>query len=208
MAYGYEDLLESDVITLKILRAEFGVRTGRQAKTLYSVSGLANELEGTIEEDSTENLSGAVKRFILSHNRSVTFFLVNKNGEKLLEISRPFSLFRLFSKTTVKEIDGKSVGAVERTMLSVRRQWTLRTASGNVVATVRHQFVNILNFSILDEREEEKGIISYNFQLGELRIDFGTKKWKKSQRVLILAAAVAVDWDYVMGGMAYTGGHG
>lgn len=203
-----EENLESDLLVVKTCWGESGKKVGEQKRVLYLVSGLAGGHDATIEEHSTENLSGLFQREVIGYNRSVTLFLVNKDGEKLLEICRPYNFFSFYSNTTVKSADGKNIGVIQKRMHLIKRQWTLKTASGNVVATLKQELLNMTYFKILDERENHNyGNISCDLYRKELWINFGVKKWKSSQRILIFAAAIAIDWDYYRGGLAFRGAH-
>ena len=99
---------------------------------------------------------------------------------------------------------GEVVGRVKRRWSLLRRVYELSDARGLVFARIVSPLLRIWTFPILDGSGQQRGQISkkwsgamqeYWTDADKFRIEFGAA-WSHGQRAVIVAAAVAIDFDF------------
>ncbi len=145
----------------------------------------------------------ALARVMLGSHRPFDVEVFNNRSQLALTLSRKFFFF--FSDMTVTGGDGRIIGRVQRRFSIIYKQFSLYDASGRLFAEIKSPFWRLWAFPIVDVEGREVGRISKKWSglfkemftdADNFLIDFGNRDWTLEQRGVILAAAVAIDFDF------------
>jgi len=168
----------------------------------YAISGVGVGLLGTMVEQGT-GFGAVVARMLLGSHRPLEVVVFGGNNNVLVELERPFYL--LNSSLVVRTAAGGVLGRVESRLTLLHKAYDLHDESGRVFATIRSPRWRPWTFPILDESGTERAVISkkwgglmkeYYTDADKFGLDFGNHEWTLSQRAVIMAAMISIDYDY------------
>jgi len=154
-----------------------------------------------------------LKRAFLRSHRGFEIDVMDSAGRVLLHLSRGF--FFLFSSLDVHAPDGESYGRVERRFGVLYKIYHLFDAGGTRFAEIRSPRWRFWTFPIIDSGGNERGAIAKRWggALREIfsdadtfRVELAPVPWTDAQRVVLLAAAVSVDFDFFENNQGSSGG--
>jgi uncharacterized protein YxjI len=160
-----------------------------------------NEIATVVEKAG--GLSAFLTRGFLRSHRPLEIGVVGRAGDLLFRLSRSF--FFLFSHLEVIDQTERVVGSVQRRFGLLYRKYDLHDADGTVFATIRGAIWRIWTFPVMDSRGVGEALISKKWGGGmreiftdadTFMIDFGSGHWSESQRRVIFAAAISIDFDF------------
>jgi hypothetical protein len=157
---------------------------------------------GQIIERGSGFLS-VLKRLILRSHRPFVIDVFDAAGKSLLTFDRPF--FWFFSDISVKNTGGEVLGSAHRKFGIINKIYELRDGHGQPFARINSSLFKIWTFAIRDANGNEVSRISKKWT-GALKevftdadnfmIEFGSQTWTQSQRAVILASSISVDFDF------------
>lgn len=168
----------------------------------YAITSADRGLVGYLVEQGT-GLKAALARVFLGSHRSIEVALLSTGGELLLEFHRPF--FWILSEMEVRTVAGDRVGRVLRRWAWTRRRYELSDSRGRIFATIESPLLKIWTFPVVDPSGVERARISKKWS-GLLKeaytdadnfgVDLGEHPWTPTERMVIIAATVAIDFDF------------
>ena len=144
-----------------------------------------------------------LKRFFLRSHRGFEIDVMDAAGQVLLHLSRGFFFF--FSSLDVASPEGERFGTVERRFGIVYKIYHLHDATGIRFAEVKAPRWRFWTFPIYDSGGNPRGSIAKKWggALREIftdadtyRVELAPMPWTDVQRVVLLAAAVSIDFDF------------
>lgn len=168
----------------------------------YEILDTDNNPVGMIAERSG-GFFDTIKRMFLRSHRPLSIDVFDRAGKAVLHLGRTF--FWFFSDLFVDSPSGQHLGAVHRRFGILYKKYELIDERGQVFARIEAPLWRIWTFPLLDSSGRKVGQISKKWS-GFMRemftdadtflIDFGDGSWSSSQRAVILAAAISVDFDF------------
>ena len=167
----------------------------------YSITDSRGKYRGTAVE---QGRSGAdmVKRQVMGSRRALHIVVFNQAMQPVIDIDRPFTA--LLTRMEVTQ-EGRVIGRVERKFNLLRRTYELFDQSGRVFATISSPLLKYYTFPLYDRAGREKGQISKKWRgfglealtdADKFRIQFLDDSFTPAQRAVVLAAALAIDFDF------------
>jgi uncharacterized protein YxjI len=190
-----------------------------ETRNQYAILDAAGVELGVVVERAGGALD-ALRRGVLRSHRPFQASVFDAAGEALLQLSRPF--FWLFSELSVDAADGRPLGRVRRRFGLLYKRYDLVDPQGLAFAQLKSPLWRLWTFPVLAGDGREVATISKRWG-GVLRevfsdadtyqVDFGTGPWSDEHRALIMAAAIAIDFDFFennqgRGGLAGSFGFG
>jgi len=143
-----------------------------------------------------------LKRGFLRSHRALEIDVFDASRARIAHLSRPFFFF--FSSLDVRDAQGALLGTIERRFGFIHKKYDLRDEHGRVFAHIKSPIWRLWKFPIL-KNDQEVAVISKRWG-GALRevftdadtflVDFGRTPWTLSNRAVILAAAISIDFDF------------
>jgi uncharacterized protein YxjI len=142
------------------------------------------------------------RRGFLRSHRPLEIAVVDRAGERALDLTRPF--FFLFSSLDVTS-GGRSLGRVERRFGVLYKRYDLIDATTVCFARVKAPRWRLWTFPVEGEDGASTSTISKKWggvlreaftDADTYRVEFGDARWTEEQRAVILAAAISIDFDF------------
>lgn len=176
--------------------------TGWETKNQYTVSTEHGEEVGYVVEKGS-GFFYTLKRLILRSHRPLEIEVTDLQGNSQLSLSRPF--FWFFSDLQVTNSSGKKLGSIHRQFGIIYKKYTLLDSRGKEFSTIRSPIWRLWTFPILNRGGAQQGTISKKWQ-GILKeaftdadaflIDLKGTSWNESQKPILFAASISVDFDF------------
>lgn len=167
----------------------------------YSITDSRGKYRGTAVEQGRSG-GDIVKRQFMGSRRPLHIVVFNQAMQPAIEIDRPFTL--LLTRMEVK-CEGRVIGGVERKFNLLRRTYELKDQAGRMFAMISSPLLRFYTFPIYDRAGREKGQISKKWRgfglealtdADKFRIQFLDDSFTTAQRAIVLAAALAIDFDF------------
>jgi uncharacterized protein YxjI len=173
-----------------------------ETRNQYSVLDASGEELALVVERARGAWDFLRRGFLRSH-RPLDVGVLDPRGDVALTLTRPF--FLLFSSLEVKGPEGRIVGQVLRRFGVIYKRYDLLDATGGVFARVASPRWRLWTFPVEGADGARTATISKKWSgvlrealsdADTFRIDFGSGGWTDEQRAVILAAALAIDFDF------------
>lgn len=142
-------------------------------------------------------------RLVLRSHRPLHIDLLDTTGQALLALTRTF--FWFWSDLYVDDDEGVRYGGVHRRFSIFYKKYDLTDEQGRVFAHIAAPFWRLWTFPLKTPSGEAVGEISKKWS-GLLReaftdadtflVNLGEASWTPTQRAVILAAAISIDFDF------------
>jgi hypothetical protein len=195
-------LTRSPQLVIKQIRELTEIFLGFETRNKYAIFDDTGAPCGTLVERGS-GVGHFLRRIFFRSHRPFEIDIFNSAGQPSLALSRPFFFF--FSDIAVTRSTGEFLGSAHRRFGFINKRYDLRDAQGNTFATVRSSLFKIWTFAIRDVNDQEVARISKKWT-GVLKevftdadnflVEFGTASWSPSQRAVILATSISVDFDF------------
>ena len=168
----------------------------------YSVKNGEGRLVGWIVEQG-KGLVAALVRVLTGSHRPFNITVLSTNFEPVIELDRRF--FLLFSNMNVMGATGRRFGRVRRRFGVLYRKYDLEDGHGRVFARIRSPLFRFWTFPVIDASGRERAMITKKWSglakefftdADNFGVDFGEGQWMLEQRGVILAASIAIDFDF------------
>jgi len=173
-----------------------------ETRNNYEVLDEAGEPLGRIAEHNA-GLMDHVKRFFLRSHRPLDVGVFSTAGEQLIRLTRKF--FFLFSDLSVTTPDGREIGSIHRRFGILYKKYDLRDAHDRIFARVASPLWRLWTFPVKGDDGRREATISKKWG-GVLRevfadadtfgIDFENSDWNETERAVLFAAALSIDFDF------------
>lgn len=173
-----------------------------ETRNQYEIMSVAKTRLGTVVEKSGGFRDFVARTFLRSH-RPFEIGVLDAEGRLLFRMLRSF--FFLFSSLEIHDAQGVPAGHVERRFGLLYRKYDLHDLDGTVFATIKGPVWRIWTFPVTSTRDGGEAAIAKKWG-GGLReiftdadtfmVDFGLGHWSESQRRVIFAAAISIDFDF------------
>jgi len=173
-----------------------------ETKNQYEILDGEGRAVGTISEVSS-GLGGFLKRNLFGSHRSLDVRIHDLDGSAVLKLSR--DLFFLFSSLEVEAEGGARLGSVERRFGLIYKIYDLLDQHGRCFAKIRSPRWRLWTFPVAHSNGHSKATISKKWggamrevfaDADTFRIAFERGEWSPSERLVVLAAAISVDFDF------------
>ena len=143
------------------------------------------------------------RRGFLRSHRPLEIAVVDRGGQRVLNLARPF--FWIFSTLDVTTGEGRTLGLVQRRWGVLHKKYDLFDAVGSCFARVKAPRWRLWTFPVegsdgVSEATIAKkwgGVLREVFTDADTyRVEFGEGCWSEEQRAVILAAAISIDFDF------------
>ena len=173
-----------------------------ETRNQYQVLDEDQNEVGTISEVSS-GIGGFMKRNVFGSHRSLDVRVHDADGSAVVRLARPF--FWLFSSLDVLAEGGAKLGTVERRFGLIRKKYDLLDEHGHCFAKISSPLWRLWTFPAEHEREGGTAEVSKK-RGGALReifadadtfrvaIESGT--WTATERWVLFAAAISIDFDF------------
>jgi len=171
----------------------------RNKYEIYTADGA--RLGYIIERDG--GVLDSLKRLILRSHRPLEIDIIDGNSQSTFRLSRKFFFF--FSDLDVTGADGQKLGSIHRRFGLIYKKYELHDKYGNTFARVRAPIWRLWTFPVLNKAGQQAGVISKKWQ-GMLKeaftdadsfvIDYSDTTWQIEQKIVILCAAISIDFDF------------
>ncbi|MCP4499607.1 MAG: hypothetical protein GY822_06525 [Deltaproteobacteria bacterium] len=91
-----------------------------------------------------------ITRQMMSSRRPLVMWVTDATGEVVLELKKPFAFY--FHKMEVLDGDGELLGTIQREFALLKRRYTLRSPSGEIIYEVDGAFWKPWTFDVSDEK--------------------------------------------------------
>lgn len=140
-----------------------------------------------------------LRRMFLRSHRPFDIDILSRTGEQLLLLTRKF--FWFFSDLEVKSPEGERYGSVHRRFGFIHKIYDLRDEMGRVFVRVESPIWRLWTFPLLNTSakitKRWSGALREVFTDADtFLVDFGSESWSPSQKAVILAAAISIDFDF------------
>ncbi len=173
----------------------------------YSIFDSQKQKIGFIAERGSGFIKVIQKQFLRSH-RPLNIDIIDKDSTVMMLLTRPF--FWFFSDLTVSSNDStnrnKILGHIKRRFGILYKKYDLLDEHGALFGTIKSPIWRLWTFPIKDRMEVERATISKKWGgvLREMFTDADTylidykdcSAWTLSQKSIILAAAISIDFDF------------
>ena len=160
-----------------------------------------NELGSVVEKKG--GFWSFFRRGFLRSHRPLEVAVMDRSGSRVLTLTRSF--FFLFSSLDVTGPDGRKVGQVERRFGVLYKKYDLLDETGIAFARVASPRWRLWTFPVEGADGARTATISKKWggvlrevfsDADTYRVEFGTSTWTETQRALIFAAAISIDFDF------------
>ena len=172
--------------------------TGFETANRYGVS----TPEGSQLMYAYEDSGGISRQFMGSH-RPLSIHVVDGGGGQVMSASRGFFWFR--SHLYVNDAAGRPVGSLRKRITFLSRKFSLMDANGGQIAQIKGSIFRPHTFIVESGGGEEIGRVTKQWSgmareaftdADSFRVQFGDPERSQSFRLLVLAAAFAIDLEY------------
>ena len=173
-----------------------------ESRNKYEIQSPSGEKLGYIVERDG-GLLDTLKRVFLRSHRPLEIDILSNDGGNVYHLSRKF--FFLFSDLNVADRDGQKLGSIHRRFGILYKKYDICDKYGNPFAHIQAPIWRLWTFPISNKTGQSIGVISKKWQ-GLLReaftdadsflVDYGKGAWQTSQKIVILCAAVSIDFDF------------
>lgn len=169
----------------------------------YMIRDEARRNVGIIFENSTGFLNALARVFLGSHRPLDVKVVHFQSNELALELQRNF--FFLFSDLEVVTPGGSRMGSVHRRFGIIFKRYDLRDERGHVFARIASPLWRLWTFPVFDMSGQQVAVITKKWSgLGKemftdadnFTVDFGNHPWTLSQKAVLFAAALSIDFDF------------
>ena len=167
----------------------------------YSIQDGAGRIRGFIVEQG-RGFGAALKRSLLGSHRPLHLVVFSPSErEVVIELTRPFFFF--LSEMEVLSAD-RRIGSIVR-RFALRTRYELYDERERLFATIVRPLMNIWTFELVDASGKPRGEIAKKWSgLGQewftdadkFRVMFDADDWTLEQKSVVLAAAMAIDFDF------------
>ena len=173
-----------------------------ETRNQYQVLDEDQNEVGTISEVSS-GIGGFMKRNVFGSHRSLDVRVHDADGSAVVRLARPF--FWLFSSLEVLAEGGAKLGAVERRFGLIRKKYDLLDEHGHCFAKISSPLWRLWTFPAEHEREGGTAEVSKKWggALREIFADADTFRvaiesgtWTATERWVLFAAAISIDFDF------------
>ncbi|MAG31446.1 MAG: hypothetical protein CL908_11230 [Deltaproteobacteria bacterium] len=173
-----------------------------ETKNQYAVLDSKGDETGTISEVSS-GIGGFLKRNLLGSHRSLDVRVHDRDGSAVLKLARDF--FVLFSSLEVDAEGGARLGSVERRWGILYRKYDLLDGHGRCFAKIRGPRWRLWTFPVRHSNGHSEATISKKWggalrevfsDADTFRIAFERGTWSPSERLVVFAAAISIDFDF------------
>lgn len=159
---------------------------------------------GHVVERDEGGFMSALWRSVLKSHRGFVADVIEPNGRPVLHLSR--DAFFFFSDLHVTSAEGHRLGSIQRRFGFMYKKFDLRDETGQIFARVQSPPWRLWKFPVIDARSGQQVAEINKKWSGALRemftdadsfwIDFGQQPWTPSQRAVLFATAVSIDFDF------------
>jgi len=173
-----------------------------ETRNQYQVIDEDQNEVGTISEVSS-GIGGFMKRNVFGSHRSLDVRVHDADGSSVVRLARPF--FWLFSSLDVLAEGGAKLGTVERRFGLIRKKYDLLDEHGHCFAKISSPLWRLWTFPAEHEREGGTAEVSKKWggALREIFADADTFRvaiesgtWTATERWVLFAAAISIDFDF------------
>ena len=192
----------SPQLMIKQLKEWTEILINIETRNKYEVRTLAGEKLGFIVECDGGFLD-SLKRIFLRSHRPLNIDILDNDGRQLYHLSRRF--FFLFSDLNVAASDGQKLGSIHRRFGLLYKKYDICDKYGNPFALIKAPIWRLWTFPITGKTGQKLGVITKKWQ-GLLKeaftdadsfvVDYGGSSWQTAQKVVILCAAISIDFDF------------
>jgi hypothetical protein len=145
----------------------------------------------------------ALARVFLGSHRPFDIAVFTPWREVLFEMKRAFTW--MFTVIEVRSVGGRPLGRVRRRFAWFNKVYDLEDERGAVFARIRGPWWRIWTFHLFDAAGREVGALRKRWSglaremftdADRFQLDLGRVAWTPAQRAVLLAAAIAVDFDF------------
>ena len=173
-----------------------------ETKNKYEIHTASGGMLGyIIERDS--GFLGSLKRVVLRSHRPLEIDILDKDSQSAYRLSRKFFFF--FSDLNIAGRDGQKLGSIHRRFGLIYKKYDLHDKYGNTFAHIQAPIWRLWTFPVINKSGQQAGVISKKWQ-GLLKeaftdadsfvIDYGDTAWMIEQKIVILCAAISIDFDF------------
>jgi len=169
----------------------------------YAIKDNMRRNLGTIFEHSTGFLNALIRIFLGSHRPLDVKVVHFGTNDLALELKRKF--FFLFSDLEVVTPEGRRMGSVHRRFGIIFKRYDLLDERGHVFAKIASPFWRLWTFPVFDPEGNPLAVITKKWSglaremftdADNFTIDFGGHGWSLSQKAVLFAAALSIDFDF------------
>jgi uncharacterized protein YxjI len=173
-----------------------------ETRNQYEVLDADGEELGIVSERARGARAFLMRGLLRSH-RPFEIAVTDTGGALQLELSRSF--FLLFSSLEVRGEDGRPVGSVERRFGVLHKRYDLLDEHGRKFAEIKSPRWKLWTFPVTDVSGDRQAVIGKKWGGGlrevftdadTFRVDYGSDPWSDSERRVIFAAAISIDFDF------------
>jgi len=172
-----------------------------ETKNQYEILDAEGKELGYVVEKAGGFFSALRRGFLRSH-RPLEIGVFDRARVKVLLLTRPFFFF--FSSLSVSGGQGESIGRVERRFGVLYKRYDLYDSMDHRFAQISGPRWRLWTFPVMGANgitatisKKWSGVLREVFSDADtFRIDFGAGGWSEEQRVVILAAAISIDFDF------------
>ena len=182
-----------------------------ETKNKYEILSLSGDRLGYIVERDG-GLLDTLKRLFLRSHRPLEIDILDNDGSIVYHLSRKF--FFLFSDLNIADGNGVKLGSIHRRFGIIYKKYDICDQYANPFAHIQAPIWRLWTFPIINKTGQNVGVISKKWQ-GLLReaftdadsfvVDYGKGAWQTSQKIVILCAAVSIDFDFFEDNQANNG---
>lgn len=197
-----EPLLEASQLYVRQEKEWAEILVDWETVNRYTVFNSEQQALGLLAERNG-GLWGSLLRIVLRSHRPLHIDYLDTSGQALLALTRRF--FWFWSDLYVTDSDGNRWGAAHRRFSIFYKKYDLTDEHGRVFAHIAAPFWRLWTFPLKTASGEEVGAIRKKWS-GFLReaftdsdtflVNLGETDWSLSQRGVILAAAISIDFDF------------
>lgn len=173
-----------------------------ETKNQYEILDAGGRNAGTVSEVSS-GIGGFLKRNLFGSHRSLDVRVHDVDGSAVLKLSRDF--FFLFSSLDVEAEGGAKLGSVERRFGLLYKIYDLLDGHGRCFAKIRAPRWRLWTFPVAHSNGHGEATISKKWggalrevfaDADTFRIAFERGDWAPTERLVVFAAAISVDFDF------------
>ncbi len=199
-------ILQTPALYVRQKKKWLEILTNWEAKNKYDLVDAQGQTVGQIVEQGN-GLLRILLRLTLRTHRPFAVDVVDMQNQTVLCFSR--RVFFLFSDIAIQTPSGMPIGSAHRRFAFFSKRYDLRTPDGVTFARIKSGFWRLWTFPLFvadaTGADKQAGQITKKWggALKELftntdsfQIDFGGHNWKAHERAVILATAMAIDFDF------------
>lgn len=183
-------------------RGTLSMLTGWEPAREFDIVDSIGRARGTAAEQGRGVFAG-IGRSLFSQWLAVQFSVFTFSSQRLaMTLRRPF--FWFFSTMTVDGPRGERLGTVTRRFSLVRKRYELRDGRGQTFATIETPLLHPWTYPVFDRTGQQRAEIAKRWAgmaeemitgAQKFRVDFMNTDWPLTQRAVILATALSIDFD-------------